>query len=273
MRRILALIACLGIMFISGCKPSVDQIRAILEKNPDVVFNIIEQNPEKFMEVVNNAFQKAQLKEREKAQADLEAAREKEFKEPKKPNIESSRAIRGNPNAPITIVEYTDIECPYCARGHQVIRSLEEKYKDKIRVVFKHLPLEFHEQALPAAQWFEAIAMQNPQKAYEFSDVLFQNQDKLGVEFYKATAKALGLDVAKIESDIKSDKIKTRIEADKTEAKEFEFTGTPGFLINGVSIRGAMPQAEFEKVIDRLLGTAPQAAPKGAPAAPAHPDH
>ena len=265
MRTTIVLFATLVMLFISGCKPSADQLRAVLEKNPDIVFNLIEQNPEKFMEVVNSAFQKAQVKEREKAQAELDAARENEYKEPKKPKIEPGRAVRGNENAKVTIIEYSDAECPYCAKGHETVKKIEEEYKDNVRVVFKHLPLDFHEQALPAAMWFEAIAMQNSAKAYEFIDKLFQNQDKLGEEFYKATAKSLGLDVAKIETDLKSEQVKARIEADKAEAKEFKFEGTPGYLINGVSIRGAMPPAEFKKVIDRLLGGE---APKEAPAEP-----
>jgi protein-disulfide isomerase len=253
MRNKIAIAAVSGLALMSGCKPSVDQLRAAIEKNPEIVFSAIEQHPEKFMEVVNAAFQKAQIKQREKETADLEAAREAEYKNPLKPEIPADRAVKGPQDAPITIVEYSDFQCPYCVRGYQVIRGIEEKYKGKVRVVFKHLPLKMHEEALPAAQWFEAIALQSPEKAYEFHDKLFQNQDKLNQEFYKNTAKSLGLDVAKLEADVKSEKVKARIEADQAEAEKFKFQGTPGFLINGISIKGAMPQAEFEKVIERLL--------------------
>ncbi len=242
-------------LFVSGCKPSLEQIRSTIEKNPEIVFNVIEQNPEKFMEVVNSAFQKAQIKQREKEAADKEAEREAQYKNPLKPAIDPERAIRGPENAPITIVEYSDFQCPYCARGFQVVQKIEEKYKDKVRLIFKHLPLKIHDEALPAAQWFEAIALQDKAKAYAFHDKLFQNQDKLNLDFYKKTAQSLGVDLAKLEGDLKSEKVSARIEADQKEAEEFKFEGTPGFLINGISIKGAMPPAEFEKIIDKLLGT------------------
>jgi protein-disulfide isomerase len=271
MKTKIALLAIAGAALVSfsGCKPSLDQIRAAIEANPDIVFNVIEQNPEKFMEVVNSAFQKAQVKQREKEQADLESARDAEYKNPLQPVIDPSRAVRGAANAPITIVEYSDFQCPFCQRGADTLKKIEDKYKDKVRLVFKHLPLKMHDEALPAAQWFEAVALQSPEKAYQFHDKLWQNQQELGVDFYKKVAAELKLDVAKLEADAKSEKVKARIDADMAEAEKFKFQGTPGFLINGVSIRGAMPQAEFEKVIDKLLGnTAPTKAPAPA-AAPA----
>lgn len=261
MRTKLLLSTSLGMVLMNGCTPSADQLKAAFEKNPDILFAVIEQHPEKFMDVVNVAFQKSQLKQKEKEVAAQEAAREAEYKSPKVPNIEEGRAVKGLAAAPITIVSYSDFECPYCVRGFQTLRALESKYKDKIRLVFKHLPLPFHEKAMPAAQWFEAIAMQNSEKAYQFHDKLFENQDKLKPDmpsvlaFFKETAKGLGVDVAKVESDANSEKVKARIESDKVEAKKFEFEGTPGFLVNGISVKGAVPPAEFEKIIDRLLAT------------------
>lgn len=264
MRKILlvttGLAMSLAMVLMNGCTPSADQLKAALLKNPEIVFAVIEENPEKFMDVVNVAFQKSQLKQKEKEAAEQEAAREAEYKNPLVPNIEEGRAIKGPVGAPITIVSYSDFQCPYCVRGYQTLRALESKYKDKIRLVFKHLPLQFHDKAMPAAQWYEAIAMQNGEKAYQFHDKLFENQDKLKVKemepviaFFKETAKSLGLDVAKVETDANSEKVKARIAADMAEASKFKFEGTPGFLVNGISIKGAVPPAEFEKIIDRLL--------------------
>lgn len=242
-------------LLMNGCVTTPDKLRAMLEKNPEIIFEVIEKNPEKFMDVVNSAFQKTQMKQKEAAAAAESEEREKAFKDPLKPEIDTARAIRGSAQAPITIVEYSDFECSFCARGYQTLRGIEEKYKDKVRVVFKHLPLEFHQKAMPAAQWFEAIALQSPEKAYKFHDKIFENQERLKdhESFFAEIAKGLGLDLKKIKEDANSDKVKARIAADMAEAAKFGFSGTPGFLINGIALRGAYPQPEFEKIIDRLL--------------------
>ena len=109
--------------------------------------------------------------------------------------------------------------------------------------------------ALPAAKYFEAVARQTPEKAYKYHDYVFENQDKLnagGEKFLQEAAKKAGADMNKIKKDVASDDIMKNINADKAEANKFEFFGTPGFLVNGVSIKGAYPAAEFEKIIDRL---------------------
>ena len=105
---------------------------------------------------------------------------------------------------------------------------------------------------MPAAQWMEAAALQSPEKAWQFHDALFTNQDKLGVDFFKETAKSLGLDVAKCEADAEGKVVKARIAADMEEAQKFGFSGTPGFLLNGIPVKGAYPITYFEEIIKRL---------------------
>ena len=112
--------------------------------------------------------------------------------------------------------------------------------------------MAIHPNALPAAKWFEAVAIQSPEKSWLFHDTMFKNQSSLGEDFYKKTVKGLGLDVEKAAKDAQSQAVADKIEADTKEAKEFGFTGTPGFLINGVPLRGAYPPEEFDKIIKRL---------------------
>jgi protein-disulfide isomerase len=117
--------------------------------------------------------------------------------------------------------------------------------------------LEFHPLAMPAAKYFEAIALQDHSKAEKFHDMVFSNQAKLsqdGEKFLKESAKSVGANLAKVEKDMASEAVTKRIAADMEEAKRFEFSGTPGFLINGVSLKGAYPFPEFKKIIDRHLG-------------------
>lgn len=242
---------------LSGCTPSASSLKKTLEENPDILFNVIEKHPDKFLDVVNKAAREAQKLARDKEMKELEDQREDEFKNPKNPVISSDRAMLGPEDAPITLVEYSDFQCPYCSRGYQTVKEVMDAYKGKIRLIYKHLPLEFHPQAEPAARYFEAIALQSPKKAYEWHDLVFQQQDRMKSEkdaFFLAMAKKVGADAAKVKKDIDSDKVKERIAADVEEAKKFGFNGTPGFLINGVSLRGAYPTSEFKAIIDRLLG-------------------
>lgn len=247
-----ALIALVAV----GCAPNAKQLKEAIEKDPSIVFAAIEKDPEKFIEVVNTAAQNAQKKAQEKAMEDETKKRDDEFKNPLQPEIQADRVVFGNKNAPITIVEYSDFECPYCSRGYQTVKQVEKEYGDKVRIIFKHLPLDFHPKALPAAKYFEAVARQDQAKAEKFHDMVFENQNKLksdGEKFLADTAKKLGLDMKKIDKDLKDESLMKRIEADMAEAGKFNISGTPGFIINGVSLRGAYPFSEFKTIIDRQL--------------------
>lgn len=243
---------------LSSCAPSAKQLKDAIEKDPSIVFVAIEKDPEKFIEVVNKAAQEAQKKAQEKSVQDETKQREAEFANPATPVIEDGRVIFGAKDAPITIVEYSDFECPYCTRGHQTIKQVMEEYKGKVRIVFKHLPLDFHPKAMPAARYFEAVGMQGHDKAEKFHDLIFENQSSLrekGEAFLKEAAKKAGADMAKVAKDLNSDAITKRITADMEEAKKYNFSGTPGFLINGVSLRGAYPFPAFKEIIDKHLST------------------
>ncbi|MBF0273969.1 MAG: thioredoxin domain-containing protein [Nitrospinae bacterium] len=219
------------------------------------MLKVIEDNPVKFIETIEKASQKAQIAMAEKEKKKRLEELEKEFKNPKKPEISESRAIRGAKDAPITIVEYSDFQCPYCTKGYEIIKDLMAKYENKVRFIYKHLPLTFHEHAMLSSQYFEAIAMQSPEKAYQFHDTIFENHRSIakGEEWFKEICEKLGLDMNKLAEDIKSDAVNKIIDADMEEASKFDITGTPGFLINGISLRGAYPLPAFEKIIKRLL--------------------
>jgi protein-disulfide isomerase len=252
------LVAGLAMILAVGCT-SKQQMQKLVEENPEIVFAAIKKNPKKFVEVVNEAVRTAQESGREDEAKAEQARMEEEMKNPKKAVVEDGRVIFGNKEAPITIIEYSDFQCPYCGRGYMTVKEVQKDYGDKVRVVFKHLPLDFHPMAMPAAKYFEAIAKQDPKKAEKFHDEVFSNQKELssaGEKFLKATAKKVGANLAKVEKDINSEDVQKRIQADMEEAKKFEFSGTPGFLINGVSLRGAYPAPEFKKIIDKQLAAA-----------------
>lgn len=232
---------------------SREDLKKALEANPDLVLSALRKakKPE-FFELVVEAQREYQLEKAKEEEAREREEFEKAFKDPFKPVVDAKTRVRGSAEAPITIIEYSDFQCQYCLRGFRTVEELRRKYGAKVRFVFKHLPLDFHPFAKPAAQWMEAVAVQSPEKAWLFHDKIFENQDKLGDELFRKTVKELGLDVEKAAKDKDDKAVQDKIEADALEAKNFGFTGTPGFLVNGIPLRGAFPPAQFDKVIERL---------------------
>ncbi len=240
-----------------ACAPSASQLKKAIEKDPSIVFVAIEKAPDQFIEVVNKAAREAQTRQQQKEMAEEQGKRDTEFKNPLKPVIDESRPFMGPKTAKVTIVEFSDFECPYCSRGYHTVKEVLKEYPNDVRVLFKHLPLDFHPKALPAAKYFEAIALQDQEKAIKYHDTIFQNQDKLrseGEAYMKKVAKDLGVNLKKLEADVASEAVMKKIQADIDEAKGFEISGTPGFVINGVSLRGAYPFSEFKAIIDKHLG-------------------
>ncbi len=189
----------------------------------------------------------------------LEQQIETDYKNPKEPVIEKDRAILGKRNAPILIVAYSDFQCPYCKRGAETLETVLQKYGKKVVYVFKNFPLSFHPFAMAAAQRFQAIAYQSAKKAYEYHDLVFKNQDQLdarGEVFLDEIAKRVGANMTKMKKEMGSERLKTQIDADMAEAQKFEITGTPGFVVAGVLLKGAYPAEMFQTIIDRRLADA-----------------
>jgi len=158
---------------------------------------------------------------------------------------------KGPDNAPVTIVEFSDFQCPFCAKVVPTLKRIEEAYKDRVRIVWKHLPLSIHEDARGAALAAEVARKQG--KFWEFHDRLFANQDKLGPEDLKAHAKDLELDLARFEADMQKAEEKKRIDADVAEAATLGVSGTPGFFVNGRFVYGAQPYETFARIIDEEI--------------------
>ncbi len=252
--RIIALASCVGLL--ASCS---ELVKKTIQDNPEIVFEAIKKDPAGFMEVVRGAAQEAQKAEMMAAKEAETKAREDEFANPKKPEVGSDRAVLGSDSAPVTIVEYSDFQCPFCQRGANTVSKVLDEYDGKVKLIYKHLPLEQkHPNARRGSEYFEAIAMQDNNKAYAFKSLVFENQnDTYGdaEKLYTELAKKVGADISKLQADLKnkSDKISAIIEKDMQEANKFGFQGTPGYLINGVSLKGAYPYEEFKKVIDRHL--------------------
>lgn len=253
--RILALMTTVG-LFVSCQSDSAlkDKMTKIIEENPEIVTKSIEKNPVEFVEAFQKAVKNAQGAMAKKRENDEKKEMEKLYDNPLKPLIREDEAFRGKKGAPITLVEYSDFQCPYCTKGFETVRGLLEEYGDNIQFVYKHLPLSFHKQAKLASQYYEAIRLQSKEKAIKFHDELFAQQQKIGkgAPFLKAMAKKVGADMAKVAKDVNSKTVMDRIAQDEAEAQKFGMQGTPGFLINGIPVRGAYPKEYFIGIINEL---------------------
>jgi protein-disulfide isomerase len=157
----------------------------------------------------------------------------------------------GPKSAKVTIYEFSDFQCPFCSKGADTITALKKEYGNKIRVVFKNLPLGFHQHAELAARAAHAAGKQG--KFWQMHDKLFENYRNLGDELIKGYAKEVGLDMAKWEKDLNSASTKAKVEADKKLANKVGARGTPNFYINGEHLAGAQPIDRFKAIIDREL--------------------
>jgi len=164
----------------------------------------------------------------------------------------------GPENAPITIVEFSDYQCPYCRRWHdEVYQPLLNEYPGQIRLVYRHLPLtSIHPDAFPAA---EASMCAGEQNAYwQYHDKLFSS-DSLGASVYTQYAQDLGLDMQSFETCIADHKYQEAVQTDLDFAVNLGVRSTPTFFINGLAVVGAQPLDVFKQVIDKeLAGEIPQ---------------
>jgi protein-disulfide isomerase len=158
---------------------------------------------------------------------------------------------KGAENAPITIVEFTDFQCPFCARVLSTIEQIMRAYPNQIKFYVKNNPLPFHKNAQFAALASLAAAKQG--KYWEMHDILFKNYKMLAKEKILGYAKEIGLDMEQFKKSLESKELKDQIEADKLQAIRLNARGTPAFFINGRKLGGARPFSAFKAIIDEEL--------------------
>ena len=160
-------------------------------------------------------------------------------------------ASLGPADAPVTIVEFSDFQCPYCARVVPTIKKIANAYPDSVRIVYRHLPLSFHAQAKLASQ--AAICADQQGQFWPFHDRVFEKQKEMQRENLVAYAGELELDMPTFESCIDDPETIALVDADLAAAAEIGATGTPAFYINGIMLSGAQPFENFEAVINEEL--------------------
>jgi len=174
------------------------------------------------------------------------------LEEPRKA-VEATGPSRGPSNAAVTVVEFSDFECPYCSRARETVDQMMQDYAGKVRLVFRQFPLvEMHKNAEKAA---EASLCANEQgKFWEYHDVLFKNQQKLEVAQLKQHAGEVGLDAAQFTSCLDSGKHKKDVDQDMAAGQKLGVPGTPTVFVNGIMLSSASKD-EFKRVIDQELAS------------------
>jgi protein-disulfide isomerase len=161
---------------------------------------------------------------------------------------------RGNPRAPVLIVEFSDFQCPYCRRAQPVVRELLQKYEGKVRHAFRDFPLdEIHPQAQKAAEAARCAAEHG--KFWEYHALLFENFGKLGRETLLEHARGLGLPEQPFAACLDSGKFHASVRQDLSDGLRAGVQGTPAFFINGIPLSGALPIEAFERVIESELAS------------------
>ncbi len=162
--------------------------------------------------------------------------------------------IWGPQAAPITIIEFSDYECPYCRKWtSEIWPQIEQAYPDQIRLVYKDFPLsQMHPNASPAAS--AARCADDQGKYWLFHDQLFASSS-LSAQIFNRIATSIGLNLTQWKDCINSDKYKADIEADYSYGAQLGITGTPTFFINGLPMVGAQPFSAFKQVIDKELAS------------------
>lgn len=172
--------------------------------------------------------------------------------EPPRIEVSTEGAALGPADAPITIVEFSDYECPFCKRAHPTVTEVLKKYPDKVRLVFRHFPLDnIHPNARPAAE--ASLCAEDQGKFWPFHELVFASGSELNAATLRGVAEKAGLDLAKYDACVKERRHRARVDADVAAGREAGVSGTPAFFVNGIPLSGARSVDEFVKLIDREL--------------------
>ena len=236
-----------------------EEIVAFYEQNfakqGDRKLEDLHEQIQRYLEGRRSAEVPRRLRERAKVEVLLEAPRY---------DVAADGPSNGPADERVTIVEFSDFQCPYCQRVLTTVNEVLAKYPEEVRIVYRHLPLDrIHPNARGAA---EAAACADEQgQFWAYHDKLFQNNRALGKEDLLRYAGETGLDAARFQACVDERRFKDKVESDLRAARAVGISGTPAFVVNGILLSGAQPAEQFYKVIDQQLA-APDAA--GSPAAP-----
>jgi protein-disulfide isomerase len=216
----------------------------VLEKNPELVLSVLRKHSEDVLTIAQDGanVRRTQM---------LEEQWKKELGEKKVVDL-AGRPVLGSKKAGVSIVAFSDFTCPYCYQGYKTVKLMMKKYEGKVNLIFKHMPLDKKQVGYLAAQYFVAASLQSEAKAWALYDAFFEQRDALiatGEAFLKKQAKAAGLDMERLAKDIEDGAATAIIDKDLADSEALNIQGTPFFLVNNLTIRGALDPDNFEKAV------------------------
>ncbi|MBI2573880.1 MAG: DsbA family protein [Candidatus Wildermuthbacteria bacterium] len=163
--------------------------------------------------------------------------------------------IRGSLSAPVKIVEFSDLQCPFCQRFHPALKQVFDEYKGKIAWVYKHFPLtQIHSEAQPSAEAAECVAAQKGEDGFwQFIDGVFAKQDKIGPELYRELARSAGVNMGQFDSCVAQRAHKDKVNADMELGIQSGVQATPSSFVNGRLVEGAVPYETLKAAIENAL--------------------
>jgi protein-disulfide isomerase len=172
--------------------------------------------------------------------------------EPPRTELEATRLVRGPANAPVTIIAFSDYQCPYCVGAEPILAEVLERYPEKVRVVHRHFPLDsIHPFARPAAE--AAMCADEQGKFWEYHDAIFAKAGRLDENSLAEIGTALGLEAEKFDVCVEERRYQDFVEADFTAGREAGVSGTPSFFLNGIALKGARDADELSRYVELEL--------------------
>ncbi len=172
-------------------------------------------------------------------------------------NVEVGQApVFGKEGASVTVIEFSDFQCPFCSKAAETVSQIKKKYGGKVKLAFKQFPLPMHQQARPAAEASMCVNDQGSDKFWKFHDLAFKNQEKLDKASLDKYAKESGADLKKFNECIDSKKFSDYIQKDIEYGEKIGVKSTPTFFVNGQILSGALPIESFSEVIDEEMSNA-----------------
>jgi len=240
-----ALVALL--LIITSCASSGQSASAQLSDTQfeSKVLEIIRKNPQVILESVQ-AYQRSQAQQEEQLRDKVLSQIRQEPR-----LLLRNSPVTGSVSQKIIMAEFSDFECPFCARGHAVVKEFMAKNQNDVTLVYKHFPLtDIHPQAEPAALASWAAFQQG--KFWEYHDALFEQQKRLGEEFYLELANNLKLDIDRFNRDRQSKEAKEAIKKDFELGKSLGVRGTPSFVVNGIFFSGVPEVKDLEALVAQI---------------------
>jgi len=175
---------------------------------------------------------------------------------PERPRIEipiNGAPTLGKDDAVVTLIEYSDFQCPYCSKAEATIKQLQKNYPGKIKLVYKQFPLGFHQDAQKAAEASLCANEQSTDYFWKLHEYMFANPRNLSTENLIAQASQMGMDKDRFSRCLTTGKFYTQVQQDIIEGQKYGVSSTPMFFINGIVVKGAQPYANFAKIIEEEL--------------------